>query len=52
MGSLKEKVGGTIEIQVLEDVMVPMRDGIRLATDCYLPVGMQGRGLHLSLIHI
>jgi hypothetical protein len=46
MGSLKEKVGGTIEIQVLEDVMVPMRDGIRLATDCYLPVGMQGRGLH------
>jgi putative CocE/NonD family hydrolase len=46
MGSLKGKVGGTIQIQVLKDVMVPMRDGISLATDCYLPVGVHGRGLH------
>lgn len=27
---------------VLRDVMVPMRDGVRLATDIYLPAGMSG----------
>jgi putative CocE/NonD family hydrolase len=32
----RARVGGT---RVLSDVMVPMRDGIRLATDAYLPDG-------------
>ncbi len=26
------------EVTVIKDVMVPMRDGIRLATDIYLPM--------------
>jgi putative CocE/NonD family hydrolase len=30
---------GPFEVRVLNGVMVPMRDGVRLATDVYLPVG-------------
>lgn len=30
--------GGPYEVKVIKDEMVPMRDGIRLATDVYLPV--------------
>ncbi len=33
--------------RVLRDVMVPMRDGVRLATDIYLPEGA-GRGLSVG----
>ncbi len=29
-------------VQVLRDVMVPMRDGVRLATDIYRPAGVTG----------
>lgn len=31
------------EVEVERDVMVPMRDGIRLATDIYRPLGAAGR---------
>ena len=45
---------------VSHDVMVPMRDGIRLATDIYRPADSEGNPLQgefpvilgLSLIHI
>lgn len=28
----------TIDVELLRDVMVPMRDGVRLATDVYIPI--------------
>lgn len=34
---------------VLTDIMVPMRDGIHLATDVYLPAGYQGGALPVLL---
>lgn len=38
-GSLRVTAG----MRVLSDVMVPMRDGVRLATDIYLPAGEAAR---------
>jgi predicted acyl esterase len=32
-------IGSAIHAQSLTTVMVPMRDGVRLATDCYVPAG-------------
>jgi putative CocE/NonD family hydrolase len=32
---------GPFEVRVLNDVLVQMRDGVRLATDVYLPVGLE-----------
>src|SRR5215831_19029510 len=31
------------DIQVRHDLMIPMRDGVRLAADLYLPAGARGR---------
>lgn len=33
----------TVAVDVQKDVMVPMRDGVRLATDVYLPSGNAGK---------
>jgi hypothetical protein len=35
----------TYDVMATKDVMVPMRDGVRLATDVYLPCGRDGRQL-------
>lgn len=32
---------GPCEVRIERDVMVPMRDGVRLAADLYLPVGLE-----------
>jgi len=34
---------GPYSVRVESDVMVPMRDGVRLATDIYIPVGLSGK---------
>jgi putative CocE/NonD family hydrolase len=31
------------EVRIEQSVMVPMRDGVRLSTDLYFPVGVEGR---------
>ncbi len=38
------------EVRVEKDLMVPMRDGVRLATDLYLPVGPADRGERLPVV--
>src|SRR5437870_9248578 len=38
---LRGTTGGGIRVQ--KNVMVPMRDGVRLATDIYRPVGGDGK---------
>ena len=40
------------EVRVETDVMVPMRDGVRLATDLYLPVDPADRGDRLPVVMI
>jgi putative CocE/NonD family hydrolase len=39
LGSLRLPAFGSFSAETLSDVMVPMRDGVRLATDAYLPEG-------------
>ena len=40
------------EVRVETDLMVPMRDGVRLATDLYLPADPAGRGDRLPVVMI
>ena len=40
------------EVDVEKDLMVPMRDGVRLATDLYMPTGASERGDALPVVLI
>ena len=40
------------EVDVEKDLMVPMRDGVRLATDLYMPAGASERGDALPVVLI
>lgn len=42
MASHEKSDAALPELTVMQDVMVPMRDGVRLAADVYLPCGLKG----------